>query len=513
MDNNVLFEHRLPASLKSVRTLRNLLAKTITPCVSSELTRRKMLLCFAEAANNLVEHSQPLPSWLCFRFGKNASEYWIEIIDDGGKWDPTQFDESDISFFQEKESGRGIALLKQQCDSVSYSPGDKNQPNILTLSWSNPLLPKSGNILIVEDDPTQRRLYKAYLQNSYTVILASDGYEALDLLKRHHVDLVISDIRMPGMDGLTLREQIAQDPSTNLIPFVFISLNKSTFAQETASGMGVDDYLCKPVCKDTLMLTVKRVLGRSRQVYIQMTNRLNEQICNALQPQVPPAVDGWNLALSTRNTGIGGGDLLFYRKIGEQNLLTLADIMGHDEGAKFFSYAYGGYLRGLLQTAEPHPNLTSHILQRLSDSIWTDNVLSQVTLTCCAISLHPNGQFSVASAGHPSPLYIFEKTTSPVPVGGILAGLIPSTKYQSYSQEIRPGQRLAFFTDGLFESADSEQERCELEECIKTALVSTLHLPIEQALNEVMRQFDHVAGIPPKDDTLLLLIEREKSAI
>ena len=80
-------------------------------------------------------------------------------------------------------------------------------------------------------------------------------------------------------------------------------------------------------------------------------------------------------------------------------------------------------------------------------------------------------------------------------------------EYASTTLTLHPGERIALFTDGLFESAPSEAQRKHLEEQIRFSLHDTLRLPIEQAIEQVMTIFDQIAGTPPNDDTLLLLLE------
>jgi serine phosphatase RsbU (regulator of sigma subunit) len=94
-----------------------------------------------------------------------------------------------------------------------------------------------------------------------------------------------------------------------------------------------------------------------------------------------------------------------------------------------------------------------------------------------------------------------------IPVGGMLPGLITETTYESESLQLSGGERIAFFTDGLFESAADSNARKLLETQITSKLSETLKLPIRESLQKIMSIFDKVAGTPPKDDVLLLLIE------
>ena len=133
--------------------------------------------------------------------------------------------------------------------------------------------------------------------------------------------------------------------------------------------------------------------------------------------------------------------------------------------------------------------------------------MSKVTMTCCSASLSPGGEISLASAGHPPPLHITKTGARPVPVGGILPGLLTATDYQSVSLQLAAGERLALYTDGLFESGVDNNARKNLEDRITTTLTDTLNLPINESLAQLMSVFDKLAGTPPSDDALLLLME------
>lgn len=119
------------------------------------------------------------------------------------------------------------------------------------------------HILIVEDDKNLRRLMEAVLtQNGYHVVPASDGQEALDLLESVYVDLIISDIMMPNMDGYTLTREL-RDANYD-IPVLMITA-KETFEDKRKGFLsGADDYMVKPINIDEMILRVGAILRRSR---------------------------------------------------------------------------------------------------------------------------------------------------------------------------------------------------------------------------------------------------------
>jgi len=505
--DRLLLESQKPLTLDAIRELRHLLEQVAQAVVPDPSILQRILLCLSEAVTNLVLHATPKADQVTVRFGRDSLGWWLEILDQGAPWDPTRHQPTDIRpHFELTESGRGIALLHSQCEQIEYTSGGSDYSNRLRLVWKHPKQPLRPTILIVEDDAALCRLYAAYLAEDFEVQTASDGHEALELLTAAKIDLVLSDINMPQMSGISLREQLNQTRGSELIPFIFLTALDKACMHERAASLGIDDYLVKPVNKAQLIHVIDRVLGRSRQIYRQLTDRIDKRITSALAPRLPEISHGWRLCVANRHTGVGGGDLLLHRTNEAQLTLVLLDIMGHNDSAKFFAYAYGGYLRGLMHSnaAEVSP---SRLLEILSESALQDELLSQVILTSCAVALSPEGRLSLACAGHPPPLRINRQGTEAVQVSGILPGLLPGTTYQTEPLQLASGERLALYTDGLFESAVDADARKELEIRIRNALSDTLDVPIKQSLQQVMGMFDELAGTPPLDDALLLLIE------
>ena len=115
-------------------------------------------------------------------------------------------------------------------------------------------------ILIVEDNTNLQKLYAAILKaNGYTTLSAYNGAEALEVLQKEHVDLMILDVMMPVMDGYELTEVLRQGGSE--LPILMI-----TAKSEKGFLVGIDDYMTKPVDEEEMLLRIKALLRRSRIV-------------------------------------------------------------------------------------------------------------------------------------------------------------------------------------------------------------------------------------------------------
>lgn len=121
------------------------------------------------------------------------------------------------------------------------------------------------HILVVEDDKNTRRLMDAVLrQESYIPILAEDAQQALDLLERQHIDLMITDIMMPGMDGYTLTEQLRASNYT--FPILMVTAKETIRDKRRGFIVGTDDYMVKPIDEEEMLLRVKALLRRAQIV-------------------------------------------------------------------------------------------------------------------------------------------------------------------------------------------------------------------------------------------------------
>ncbi|MBQ4313038.1 MAG: response regulator transcription factor [Clostridia bacterium] len=119
------------------------------------------------------------------------------------------------------------------------------------------------NILIVEDDRNQRRLIAAALkQSGYHALTAENGEEALSLLDSEQVDLIITDIMMPQMDGFELTETL-RGANYNM-PILVISAKEAFADKQRSFLLGVDDYMVKPIDVGELVLRVGALLRRAQ---------------------------------------------------------------------------------------------------------------------------------------------------------------------------------------------------------------------------------------------------------
>ena len=120
-------------------------------------------------------------------------------------------------------------------------------------------------ILIVEDNENLQKLYSAILKsNGYTTLSAFNGEEALKVLEKNHVDLMILDVMMPVMNGYELTDILRQGGSE--LPILMITAKSTREDKREGFLVGIDDYMTKPVDEEEMLLRIKALLRRSKIV-------------------------------------------------------------------------------------------------------------------------------------------------------------------------------------------------------------------------------------------------------
>jgi two-component system chemotaxis response regulator CheY len=118
-------------------------------------------------------------------------------------------------------------------------------------------------ILITEDSATMRSLLASTIESleGYETVEAGTGFEALRLLPRENVDLIITDINMPDINGLELISYVRNNPNYKSIPLIIVSTEGSEKDKEKGIALGANEYLVKPFNPAELQALIRRYLG------------------------------------------------------------------------------------------------------------------------------------------------------------------------------------------------------------------------------------------------------------
>lgn len=171
------------------------------------------------------------------------------------------------------------SFLKTQIDEAHTIDLNKPQSYILDISSITPQdMPVNKpeqresaeediyNILIVEDNIELLMLMQTILSNRYNIFTAQNGQEALKVIAETELDLVISDVMMPEMDGLELTRHIKSDSNMSHLPIILLTAKTNEEDREKAMVTGADDYITKPFKLGDLQLRIKNIIENRKRI-------------------------------------------------------------------------------------------------------------------------------------------------------------------------------------------------------------------------------------------------------
>ncbi len=189
------------------------------------------------------------------------------------------------------------------------------------------------SILLVDDHPEIRYYIRQILEDKYIVLEAAHGLEALFLLKEESIDMIITDLMMPWMDGFELIESIGKNDSFAKIPMLVVSARISEEDKEKVLYKGVNDYLQKPFSKKELTLRIENLLKQKEKfsddgssVFSKMVQEnlhdMERDILLKLENVVRENIGDSNLSIYTLQEALAASERQVYRLVKKITGLT-----------------------------------------------------------------------------------------------------------------------------------------------------------------------------------------------
>ena len=381
-------------------------------------------------------------------------------------------------------------------------------------------------ILVVDDEPdleplVLQRMRRRIRSGQYSFVFAHNGVEALEVLRQEDdVDMVISDINMPQMDGLTLLEQIPKvDPNVRSI---IISAYGDMKNIRTAMNRGAFDFVTKPLDFDDLQITIDRTLAHlvewrdalsSRDRLVSLENELNvaSKIQQSILPTEFPSEDDYATYASMEPAKEIGGDFYDIINLGPDRVgVAIADVSDKGVPAALFMMSSRTLLKGsAIGKYEP-----GEVLQEVNDLLCEGNEAMMFVTLLYAVYDRNTGKLTYANGGHCTP-YVrrADGTMIDLPLtGGIALGVLDGQYYEQDTFDLLPGDTVFLYSDGVSEAMNRNGEEFGLERMAQVLAEHAAKDPreVNQAMFEAVRAF---AGDTPQSDdiTCLTLCRREKT--
>ena len=373
-------------------------------------------------------------------------------------------------------------------------------------------------ILVVDDEPdveplVLQRMRRKIRSGLYTFVFAQNGIEALVCLREDSdIDMVLSDINMPQMDGLTLLEQIPKvDPELRA---VIISAYGDMKNIRTAMNRGAFDFVTKPIDFEDLEITIERTLGHiaewrealsSRDKLVALQNEL-EVASNMQQSILPtqfPKGPTFQVFGNMKPARSVGGDFYDIMRLDNGRIgLAIADVSDKGVPAALFMMSTRTLLKGAaIGTLNP-----GDVLREVNDLLNEDNEASMFVTVLYAVYDPSNGKLTYANGGHNSPLVVHaDGQADLLPLtDGVALGLVPDMEYQEATVTLSPGDTVVLYTDGVSEAMNGDDEEFGNERLLKIFGSST-PTNSEEANKAIFRAVDAFVGDAPQSDDITCL--------
>jgi serine phosphatase RsbU (regulator of sigma subunit) len=369
-------------------------------------------------------------------------------------------------------------------------------------------------ILIVDDNPEALDIFGTRLATlDYEIITAPDGETGLAMARREKPDLILLDIMMPIMDGLTVCRELKSDPAFPFIPIILVTAKSDT--KDVVAGLeaGGDEYLTKPVEHAALVARVKSML-RFKALHDQVLEQsvqLEKQLEAATKvqrlfwPEIPKMEAGSHVWAISVPAAYVGGDLYDVIKLPDGGwLLYVADVVGKGAPAALIMAALSTKIRSevILQ------NKIDHLINTVNNDMYNLMTDESYFATIILGRYWPsNGKMRLVLGGHLQPLWIVKNGFKELPLlKGISLGVEPYAQYEKIEISISPGESLLFFSDGVVE-AENEQKELFGNERLTNYIINANGPPWGEGVLDEIRNWR--GNAKANDDLTLLEIWRD----
>ena len=384
-------------------------------------------------------------------------------------------------------------------------------------------------ILIIDDEERAREILVAYLEDSgFQVLQASDGQAGIERCRREPPDLVLCDLRMPGMDGLQVLATVTREFPE--LPILVVSGMGGVGDAIQALKLGAWDYVTKPI-EDMAILehAVRRALERARlrrenREHREHLEAINEQLRQTLrrlqedesaarriQFQLLPENDkvyrNYRFNRHLLTSQYLSGDFVDYFAIDGEHLgFYIADVSGHGVSSAFVTVMLKSYIgryrelhrqnrdRGILNPAET--------LGRLNREIFSCHMDKYLTIFYGVIEWGSNRLRYSSGGQFPFPILFDGEKAAFLGKKSLPIGLFDFASYQTESLQLPPAFSLVLLSDGILETLP----QVNLRE--KQAFLLETVQSVDLGIANLIQAFGLDQTGPLPDDVTLLLVER-----
>jgi sigma-B regulation protein RsbU (phosphoserine phosphatase) len=356
-------------------------------------------------------------------------------------------------------------------------------------------------------------------KNEMDFVFARNGIDALIKLNEHQdIDLILSDINMPEMDGLTLLDKV-KDLNKTALKTIMVSAYGDMDNIRTAMNRGAFDFVMKPINFEDLQITIQKTIKqvehfKKAQVEHNQLEAIKHdldiarEIQTSILPKTFPAFPNRNefdLYASMDAAKSVGGDFYDFFLIDENKLgVVIADVSGKGIPAALFM----AVSRTMLKTTAMGNISTSECLTKTNNMLCSESVNSMfVTLFYGIINL-TTGEMNYSNAGH-NPPYILKsdgKVELLEGTGEIVLAALEGINYTQHHTILNPGDAIYMYTDGITEAMNINNELFT-DERLKEVLQTVAGNSCKQIIDSVRKEVEEFSkGAEQSDDITAIAV-------
>lgn len=378
-------------------------------------------------------------------------------------------------------------------------------------------------ILLVDDEPDleimiSQKFRRQVRDREMIFAFARNGFEALQILEaQNDVLVLLTDINMPEMDGLTLLGKVSENYP--LVKSVIVSAYGDMANIRTALNRGAFDFLTKPIDFADLETTLKKTIHEAyhfqkaaqdhdQLVALQQELNVARQIQKTIVPRkFPPFPERQDFEIQAAMVPARdvGGDFYDFFLIDHEKLgFVIADVSGKGIPAALFMAVSKTLLKATALKGLP----PAECLQEVNRILYSESIAAMFVTVFYGILNTHSGVIEYSNGGH-NPPYILRadgRVENAVGVGGLVLGGMLNSAYKTHTLQLQRGEGIFLYTDGITEATDPQLEQfseTRLEESLKNSQKNSL-ADIVQNVSTAVKNFEQ--GAASADDMTILAL-------
>ncbi len=360
-------------------------------------------------------------------------------------------------------------------------------------------------IIVIDDEEQIRKLLVRILSSAgYDVVTASNGKEALDILPSVSVDLIMLDMNMPEMDGLSFLRKVKDNNLTH-VPVLMVSGEHNPDHIVESYKLGVYDFIRKPEQTEVMLKRVENGLKIGEMINFNEFIRVELLMARKLQKYLFPEpnantdrvkINTWSMPLSDI-----GGDLYDYVIFRDGRVIFfIADVSGHSISASLFTAIVKMVFRNALQKTDIPGDIMTMMNHELTGNLPVESFVTAF----CALFNPSTRELMYSNAGHPNPYCLNGDEFIQLEGNDSFLGPIAGADFETHAIQLNGPTSIFAVTDGILDIIDSYDLPVG-EKLVSDILVMKEKTPVEKF--RMIQKFVTGPDVVVNDDCTLMLVD------